>query len=519
MNSANYRGKQAEKDRSKQYIILGIVIALIVGALIVWGNKSTNSNVDAVKIGEQTFKTSEVEYYYTQAYNSTWQMAKMYEQYGMSSGYDTTKAPKDQIYEEASGKTYADFFRETALTQLQQVALLNDQAKKDNYKLSEAGNASVEQQMKSIESQILQLVVTKNGSEDYYLKAMYGKNMTKSLLKRILTDVTLADEYAKHRTEGLNYEPTQIETYYQQNAVALDSYDFRTFFVAAKPESGVDETGKPVEPTEEQTAAAMNIARATADDMAKAVKRGTDFTVAAQQFAPEAEKATYAEDTSTLTTDAQGSSLTSVYGDWLKDGARKAGQVEVIEQSGSGYFVVQFLAREKRDNSFETVDVSSILVTAETTETTDESGTKTSAPTADQLAAAKTKAEEILAQFTNGSDKSADALLALASAQKSDAITTASESKLARNTYGKNFDQWAFAPGTAQIGTVQMVEATDNAGAAIGYRIALLNGFGQPRWQYAALTALQNADYSAWLETEKAQYPIQELDGMKQVGN
>lgn len=518
MNSANYGRKQAEKDRSKQYLILGIVIALVVGALIVWSNWPKNPNVDAVKIGEQTFTTNEVGFYYAQAYNSTWQMAKMYEQYGMSSGYDTTKAPKDQIYDQESGKTYVDYFRETALTQLQQVALLNDQAKKANYALSDAGKASVEQQMKSIESQILQLVVTKGGSEKYYLKAMYGENMTKSLLRSIITDMTRANEYAKHYTEGLSYDRAQLETYYEQNTAALDSYDFRTFFVAAKPESGVDEAGKPIDPTEEQTAAAMKIARQTADDMAKAVKRGTDFTAAAQQFATEEDKAKYSEDASTLTTDAQGSSLTSAYGAWLKDSARKAGQVEVIEQSGSGYFVVQFLAREKRANSFETADVSSILVKAETTETTDDKGNKTSAPTQEQLAVAKEQAEKLFAQFTSGSDKSAEALLALAPAAKSDVITTATEKKLTRNTYGKAFDQWVFTPAVAQIGEVKVVEATDDAGAAIGYRIAILNGFGQPRWEYAALTALQGAAYSTWFDTQKEQYPIQQLEGMQKVG-
>lgn len=518
MSSANNRGKQAEKSHAKQYLILGIVIALVVGALIVWNNWPQHPNEDAVKIGEQTFGTDEVQYYYTQAYNNTWQTAKMFEQYGMSSGYDTTRPPQEQIYQEETGKTYADYFRETALNQLQQVALLKDQAKKNNYTLSEEGKAAVDAQMKSIESQILQLVISQGGSEKYYLKAMYGENMTKSLLKSMLTDAALADEYTKHVKEEFKYEPAQLTAYYEQNAAELDSYDFNTFFVAANPEAGVDETGKALEPTEEQTAAAMKLAKETADAMAKEVKRGTAFNAAAQQFAPEDQKATYADGTSTLTKDAQGSTLTNVYGTWLKDGARKAGQVEVMEQSGNGYYVVQFLAREKRDNSFETLDVSSILVTAETTTTTDDKGNQTTAPTEDQLAAAKTKAEDLLAQYTSGSDKSSEAFLALGQNAKDTAITTASEPKLTRTTYQAAFDQWAFVPGAVKIGDINLLEVKNTTGATIGYRLVLVNGFGQPRWEYAALSALQDADYTTWFEGEKANYPIEELKGMNQIG-
>jgi len=517
MSSAKRYGQQVEKDRSKQHLVLGIVIALIVCALILWNNWPKTSNVTAAQIGEQDFTANEVNYYYTQVYNNTWQTAKMYEQYGMPSKYDVKLAPKDQIYDEASGKTYADYFRETALSQLQEIAILKDQATKAGYSLSEEGVGSVKTQLASIDSQIMQLMVKNGGGEPYYLKAMYGETMTKSYLKSIITDITLAKEYAEVKAKEPTYDAAALGAYYEANAAALDSYDYRLFLVSAEPESGVDADGKAVDPTDEQLSAAMDKARNTANAMAAKLKRGADFNTVAQEYAKEDAKVNYNDPNYSLTIDALGSSLTAVYGDWLKDPARTSNELGVVEQDGTGVYVLQFITREKRDNSFQTVDIGSVLVTADTTESTDAEGTTTKAATAEQLAAAKTKAEELLTQWNAVTDKTTEAFLALAPTGDTK-ISGEAVTALVRNTYGKDFDQWAFAPNAASVGDTTIVEATDSNGAVIGYRLVNLTAFGQSRWVYGAETALRNSQYSLWFESLKSEYTITECEGMNQVG-
>lgn len=517
MSSGKQYGKQVEKDHSKQYLVIGIIIVLLVAALIVWDKWPKSPNVDAAQVAEQTFSVNEVNYYYMQTYNETVNMAQMYAQFGMSGGYDSTKSPQDQMYDEESGKTYEAYFRETALSQLQEVAILTDQANKANYALSDEGKASVEQQMKSLEDQIMQATLTRGGSEPYYIKMMFGENMTKSQLKDIITKQTLASDYGKYYTDQLTYEDAKINEYYTENRNKLDSYDYRLFFVDGKADAGVDEEGNPKEATKEQTDASMKTARETADAMAAKVKGGTDFNTAAKEFAKEDAKASYDDPDYSLSRDVLGSEMNGTYTSWIQDSTHKNGDLNVIEETDSGYYVVQFLAREKRDNSYETANVNSILFTAETTETTAEDGTVTKAPNEEQLAAAKAKADALLADWNKVSDKTPEAFLALA--PKSEANVKAETiAEAARSTYGKDFDKWAFTPNSAKAGDAVVVASTDSASAVTGYRVVYLTEFGQSRWFNSAETALREADYTTWFDGLKEQYPVTELDGIQHIG-
>lgn len=521
MTKSFQKGNQPDKPLSKLYVALGVVVAVLVAALILWNNGlfQKSETVTAATIGEQAFDNTEVSYYYYQVYNSTYNMAKMYEQYGMSYGYDTSLKPEEQFYDEEAGKTWADYFRETALNQLQQVVILTDQAGKDQYSLSEEGAASVDAQMKSIDAQLTQYSVTYGGRESYYFGQMYGENMTKGLLKDLITQATLANEYAQWRADQFTYDEAALTAYYKAHTEDLDSFDYRICFIPAKPETEVDEEGNQAAPTEEQTAAAMKLAKQAADEMASQVKRGKDFNLLATEYADETAREQYKDPSYNLTIDGLGSSLTAVYGDWLKDDARRAGQVGVIEQEGSGYYVVQFLGRERRDNSYQTVDASSILVKAETTESTDEQGNTVNKPTEEQLAAARTAAEDILTQWEAVSDQTSDAFLALApAAAEGEEPAGEALTEVSRNTYGADFDKWAFTPGAATLGSSSIVEATDEMGTVIGYRIMYLTAFGQPRWEFGAESALRSADYQVWFEGVKEGYPITQAEGMKLVG-
>lgn len=519
MSTAKSYGKQAPPNHSKRNLAIGVIIIAAVAALIIWNNFfRDNTNVTAAKIGEQTFDATEVNYYYAQVYNNTVQMSSLYTQLGMP-GYDTNLSAKEQIYDEESGKTYEDYFRETALSSMQEIVALKAEAAKAGYTLSQEGRDNVDAQIKAIEDGLMQYTIKYGGREAYYLQASYGKGMTKGKLKAILTDVILAEEYAKARAQEFTYDDATIDQYYQENKADLDSYDFHTFFVAANPEAGTNEDGTPAEPTEEQKTAAMKTARDTANAMAAKVRGGQDFLIAAQNAAPEEDKADYV-DGYTLTSDALGSKVSGAYASWVKDAGRRAGEITVVEDGTNGCYVVQFVAREKRDASLETVDVNSILFTAEVTETTDADGKTTSAPTEEQLAAAKTSADAMLAQWKASTDQSAEAFLALAPSSSNEKDPQASKHEaLARNTFGTDFDKWAFTPGAVKVGDTALVEATDQSGAVIGYRLVQITALGQSRWLYTAENALRTKDYDAWFEEIKPNYPItQEEAGMKLVG-
>lgn len=522
MSVSKKRGSPAQKSFSKLYIGLGIVVVVLVAALILWNHglfrKSTNTT--AVVIGEQSFDVATVEYYYYQAYSNNASMANYYTQMGMSSGYDPQKSPADQMYNEELGQTYADYFRETALIDLQKTAILVDMAKKDNYELSEKGKETVDTQMKEIDSTIMQYQVTKSGSESYYFKLFFGDHMTRSLLRDIITDNVLASDYATWRSEQFTYDDATVSEYYNSHAADLDSYDYKYCLIPSETETGTDKDGNPIEATEEQTAEAMKVSKETAEAMASRIRAGEDFNTVAKDYVDENSKDLFSDPKYNLVVDSLGSSLTSVYGTWLKEDGRTPNEVGTVEQEGSGTYVIQFLAREKRDNSYQTVDIRSISLLSETSKTTNEDGTETEAPSEEQLAAARAQAEEIVAKWDATTEKTADTFLNLAPEKSSSKQKDIAETlpDVPRNKYGSEFDAWAFTPDV-QIGNTAIVEMTDNNGAVIGYRVVYMEEFGQVRWEYETLTALRNADYEEWFSALIDQYPIAKQDGFSNVGH
>ena len=56
------------------------------------------------------------------------------------------------------------------------------------------------------------------------------------------------------KSDSFTYSDEDLETYYEENAASLDSYEYRYCYIYADiPESTTDEDGNTVEPTEEET--------------------------------------------------------------------------------------------------------------------------------------------------------------------------------------------------------------------------------------------------------------------------
>lgn len=175
--------------------------------------------------------------------------------------------------------------RKHKIDQLQRVTILCDAAEQEGYTLSEEGKQSVEDNMDALYTYSVQ---SGAGSEESYLRMIYGRNMTKSLFEEMLTNAILADEYAQSKSDSFTYSDEDLETYYEENAASLDSYEYRYCYIYADiPESTTDEDGNTVEPTEEETQAAMDAASAEADAMVAEVQSGTDFNTAAQNHVDE----------------------------------------------------------------------------------------------------------------------------------------------------------------------------------------------------------------------------------------
>lgn len=509
---STYQSKEPGHN-AKLYWAIGIVIAVLVAALLIWHTFFYDTGKDvAATVGEQEFTTTEVTYYYNTVANSFLSQAQQYSAMGLDMGYDTSKSPAEQTYNEEEGTTYADYFLDSALTQLQQTAILCQQAEAEGYTLSADGQQAVEENLDLLYTYSVQQGA---GSEDAYLKMVYGRNMTKGIFKDLLTQSILAEEYQQHKTDSFTYDQAKLDEYYAENAADLDSYDYRYCYINLVTEEKTDEEGNAVEPTEEETAAAMAEAKTKADEMIAKVQAGTAFNEAAKDYLDETSAASYDDPEYNHNSDELGQSLTSTYKEWLQ-GDRTQGDITAIEVEGTGYCVVQFLGREKAEDSYQTRTFRNILVLAETTEGEDGAA----APTEEQLQAAKDQAQALLDQWKEG-EATEEAFGELAKANSADENSKAEGGlyeQASRTSLDTGVADWLFDT-QRQEGDAEVVEYTDSTGAVTGYQVVYAGAPGEVRWVYQARTALAGEDYTAWFDGVKEDYPAELTDAGKEIPN
>lgn len=501
------RQKEPMSKKAKLYWAIGIIIAILVAALLIWHTfffGKQNANATAATVGDQTYTTTEVSYYYYSVANGFTQQAQAYQQMGMDMGYDPSLSPSEQTYNEEEGTTYADYFLEQALDQLQQVSILCREAEAAGYTLSAEGEQSIQDNMDALYTYSVQ---SNAGSEESYLRMIYGRNMTKSLFKELLTKSILADEYAAVKSESFTYTDGELDDYYDAHAADLDSYDYRFCYINAEFEDKTDEDGNTVEPTEEETKAAMDAAAEKADKMIAEVRGGTAFNTAAQDYLDETSAESYSDPEYNHKTGDLGSTVTSTYREWLTDDSRQPGDLTSIEVENTGYCVVQFLGREKDTDSYQTMNYRSIQILAETTPSEDGS---TALPTEDQLAAAKEQAQGLLDQWKAG-DATADSFAALAKENSADETTKENgglHEDANRDSLDAALTDWLFAQGR-QVGDTTVVESTDSSGNVTGYQVLYVEIFGEIQWKYQAASSLRSEDYNQWYEDLQAKYPAE----------
>ncbi|MCF0123889.1 MAG: peptidylprolyl isomerase, partial [Ruminiclostridium sp.] len=384
--------------------------------------------------------------------------------------------------------------------------------------LSEAGQASVDQNLNYLTMYSVQSGLT----EDAYLKSAYGDNMNKSIFKELLTQSILADEYAQVKAETFTYSDEEMDAYYKENADSLDTYDYRVCYINYQTEEKTDEEGNTIEPTEEEIDAAMKEAGASAKAMVSDVRSGTSFNTAAAKYVAETSATAYTEDPDyNRQKDVLGStvssSLSSDVSAWILDAARSAGDITSIEIENSGYCVVQFLGRDKGDDSYQTATYRNIQILAKTDKNDD--GTD-AAPTEEQLNAAKEKADAIVEMWNDG-DATADTFAELAAKNSSDEGTKENgglNEDANRDNLSSALTSWLF-DRDRKAGDVGVVEYTDSTGTVVGYEVIYAEGFGQIRWEYQATNTLRSDDYQTWYAEVQENYPAELTEKGKEIPN
>lgn len=493
--------KQAQEKKSRSmaifYTVIGVVVAVAVIALLVWNSNFFQNRTAAVTIDGESYTAADVQFYYT----SILQSQAYYAMFGAST-FDYTTDAKDQVYSEASGTTWHDYFLEQAVSALTQDVALATEAEKAGYTLSADAQASLDANLSSLESSRISAGYS---SRDSYLRAVYGSSMTYNKYLTILTRSALAADYANAQAASFTYDDAALNSYYEENKDALDTFVITQFVFQASVPTQTDEDGNTVELTEEETAAALEQAKteqqALAEELLARLEAGEDPAALQEEYADDL-YSSYVDDV------RFGSSVSTAYSDWAFDSARKTGDTTLVEYEGGSsssynYCVVQFGDRYQDNGA--TANIRHILIAAG------------SDPTDEEYETAKSQAEELLAQWqSEGATEDAFAQLAVDnSADTSSASSGGLLNVTPYSGYVDTFTDWSLDPSrkAGDTGIVQNTGSTTK-----GYHIMYFVGWDAPVWQQTAESTLRSADISAWQAEVLGGYTAENGSGLKYVG-
>ena len=265
------QAKQAAyKKKARLYTIIGIVVAVLVVVLLVWNSGIFQKNATAATIGDDKLSVAELSFYY-------YDVRQMYAQYGM---IDSNMNDAETVLNSAEGTTYQDYFLEQALSDAQRYHVLYEDALKEGRTAADVKD--------SVDAQIANLKASaKAYGYDYkaFLKALYGRYATPTLVEKMLTKSAVADQYySSIGSDKLeSYTTEELEAYYNEHADDVDTITYSYLYFRA--ETG-DTTGKTDEEIADLKEAAMEAAKADAEQALEYYEGDMEVSVLIEKTAP-----------------------------------------------------------------------------------------------------------------------------------------------------------------------------------------------------------------------------------------
>ena len=449
-----------------------VVLVLLLAIATFVGIKQTIKNTGyhekrttAMQIGEHTISNAELNYYFVDAVNSFY---SNYGSYASMFGLQSAVPLDQQVVDEETGRTWAEDFLDTAKDNAKNAYALADAAAADGFTLPEDASAEIDSMLSSLES-YAKLYGYSNAQA--YLKAIYGNGATVEGYRAYNERGALADAYYNHYSDSLTYDDAALREKESENPNAYSSYSYNYYYLAtSKFLTGgtTDAEGNTTYSDEEQTAAEAAV-RAAAESLTSAEIDSVEALDAAIADLAINEGT---EASSTASKDVLYSSVSSLYQEWVADSSRKEGDMQVFESTGTntnddgttsevlnGCYVVYYVG--STDNSFPMVNVRHILIQpTHAADETEEAHADGETYSAEELAAAKQSAEDILAQWKSG-EATEESFAQLANENSSDGDGTTGG--LYENVYPGQmvsaFNDWCF-DSSRKPGDTDIVETT-----------------------------------------------------------
>ena len=355
--------KEAEEKarKSKRKWIIGSIAVILCIALVLFLSSPIMYRITTAEtVGGQNYSPAEINYFRATSKSSL-----------SGYGYDTManyfgQETADQLLE---NDVNSKLIRNTALM---------NYAKEQGISLSAAEKKAAAEATKTQMQYLRDGAKTNGVSLSTYMSYIFGAGVNENVIRGIMEENSLTSKAMFSKFLEMSYSPEELTAFYE-DPVDGDLFSYATYLVTA--EEGAD-------PAEAKTAAEALVA-----GFQDGYDGETDLITAFNDLLAE----DFPEASATERTNILGSDLEADLRDWLVAGERQPGDVTAVEAE-NGWTVVLF--REHSDNGQDTVSVRHILIMAEA----DENGVYTD----EAKAAAKAKAEEILAAFQAGEQSEAE---------------------------------------------------------------------------------------------------------------
>lgn len=512
--------QQKEAKESKKLrlytIIFAVVIVLMIGIVIattflrsgILERKTTAATIN----GDTKISAAELNHYYMDTVN---QFMNQFGNYLSLTGLDSTKPLDEQIQDEETNTTWADYFLQDATKRMKSVYAVYNDAVAQGYTLSDTAKTQLDM---TVSNMAAYAKIYGYPDANSYIKAVYGQGCNEETYRQYAEIQLIASEYAKDHSESLTYNDAALRAAEAENFNAYSSYSYHSYFVGASHfyEGGTTgEDGKVTYSDEEKQAGLKAAEKAAQDLLDQKPATAEEFDKAIGAMSVNADT----DAKSTVFDRVLYSQIGQIFRDWVTDAQRTAGDMTVIpnetettNEDGSttktvtGYYVVMFDG--STDNTFPLVNVRHILVPYEGG-TTGENGQKTY--TDEEKAAAKAKAEELLAQFTSG-DATEDAFAALAKENSTDGGSK-ENGGLYEDVYPgqmvRNFNDWCFDE-SRKPGDTGIVESD------YGVHVMYFVGDSETTYRdYMIAKELRSADMAKWEESLAETVTVELVDTSK----
>ena len=411
--------KEAKKNHLYTSLFVVVMAVILVIALVVGVKQTiTNSgirekNTTALTVGGHELNSVEMNYFFMDAVNNFY---SNYGSYASMFGLDVTKPLNEQFVDEEAGLTWADDFMTSAKDSAASTYAMVDAAAAAGFSLPEEDRAELESQLASLD-----LYATMYGysNADAYLKAMYGTGASRKTYESYCEKQMLASAFYSNYAESLTYEDADLRAAEAENFGAYSSYSYNSYYLATSRflTGGTTDSEGNTTYSDEEKAASV----AAAEAAAKALTGKEITDAAALDAAIAALEINGGSGSSTYNENTLYSSLNASFQDWMADSSRKAGDVAYFPSTSgdtvSGYYVVMF--QDSNDNNFAMKNVRHILVAPSHDHAEDETHEDGETYSAEELAAAKAAADEILASWKAG-EATEESFAALANEKSAD---------------------------------------------------------------------------------------------------